>query len=55
MKNFISEMIATPNTSITFNKISGKAIQVKSFYKQVSGSPTVKLVIYKYIKETYYR
>ena len=34
MKNFIHEIIATPNnTSIIFNKISGKAVQVKSFYK----------------------
>jgi hypothetical protein len=51
MKNFIHEIIATPNnTSIIFNKISGKAVQVKSFYKQVSGSPTVKLITS--IKET---
>jgi hypothetical protein len=51
MKNFIYEIIATPNnTSFIFNKISGKAVQVKRFYKQVSGSPTVKLITS--IKET---
>jgi hypothetical protein len=33
--------------------ISGKAVQVKRFYKQVSGSLTVKLITN--IKETYYR
>jgi hypothetical protein len=33
--------------------ISGKAVQVKRFYKQVSGSPTVKLITN--IEETYYR
>jgi hypothetical protein len=57
MKNFIYEIIATPkNTSIIFNKISGKAVQVKSFYNctfKVSGSPKVKLITS--IKETYYR
>ena len=57
MKNFIYEIITTPkNTSIILNKISGKAVQVKSFYNctfKVSGSPTVKLITR--VKETYYR
>jgi hypothetical protein len=41
------------SVSVIFNMISGKAVQVKRFYKQVSGSLTVKLITN--IKETYYR